>query len=659
MSAPPCLERIGNAELWLGDCREVLPTLPDASVHAVITSPPYWGLRDYGTATWEGGDAGCDHKGGVGASASSGLNGSLAHKDGRVFTPYRSVCGKCGARRIDSQIGLEADPEEYIATMVGVFREVRRILRPDGTLWLNMGDSYSGGKQGRSDGESIPRPRGGSYDVGYAVQRPVPLGYKPKDLLMMPARLALALQADGWWLRSDIIWAKLNPMPESVTDRPTSAHEHVFLLTRSPRYFFDAEAVRDAVGENTHAGYSSNGKKTLANAAEFGVKPSAFDGYRPSSRNIRNVWEIATSPFSAAHFATFPPALVERCIRAGTSERGCCAACGAPWVRVTNIERHPTRPGNPIKADSSRNDGGRAERIMSEFVTTGWRPSCACKTLRCVACCAVLGMRHENRKARTANRVPDVQRDVPAVGEASPVLQPPLLRTATEETDADPLLAMRDGILASELPAEAVFRAVRAEMDGAEPLDDEGLDNHQQGLQADSEARPSELNRGWLRDGASARDGEEAGQASNFGRGGASQEWRPTGQPDRQSGTDGKASARRPSQADLLCDLPPLPANVSDSGKCPHCGSDTEWTTPNTVPATVLDCFAGAGTTLLVADRLQRRAVGIELNGDYTRMAMARVVDDAPLFTAWPPAEDAADARMADLFEARVAEAAE
>jgi DNA modification methylase len=335
-----------------GDCREVLPTLSANSVHCVVTSPPYWGLRDYGTGQWDGGDPACDHGAAYrahrNAGRQTGVNGGVP---GSERDPVRTVC-RCGARRIDRQIGLEATPEEYIATMVAVFREVRRVMRPDATCWVNLGD-----------------------------------GFRDKQLLMMPARLALALQADGWWLRSDIIWAKRNPMPESATDRPTIAHEHVFLLAKSPRYFFDAEAVREESSENTHAGYASNGAKTLANANAFGVKPSCFDGYRLPTRNMRNVWEIATSPFADAHFATFPPALVERCIRAGTSERGCCAACGAPWARV--VERSVAFTSGSGRAGNVPNGkyAGTAQALSGDYdirmgpsvatTTTGWSPSCS------------------------------------------------------------------------------------------------------------------------------------------------------------------------------------------------------------------------------------------------------------------------------------------
>ena len=197
--------------IHIGDCLEVLRTLPAASVQTCITSPPYWGLRDYGTASWVGGDPGCRHR--VGSQVSD------TKAKGAIVSGVRpgvdaSRCLDCGATRSDSQIGLEKTPEDHIAVMVEVFREVRRVLRDDGTLWMNYGDSYAANR-----GYQVPD---GKYkDVGNSKGMKAPAGLKPKDLIGMPWRVALALQADGWYLRSDVIWHKPNPMPESCTDRPT------------------------------------------------------------------------------------------------------------------------------------------------------------------------------------------------------------------------------------------------------------------------------------------------------------------------------------------------------------------------------------------------------------------------------------------------------
>ena len=249
--------------------------------------------------------------------------------------------------------------QEHLETIVTVFREVRRVLRKDGTLWLNYGDAYS-------SGDRSTHRAGASDNKGHLVQnglaRPkTPSGLKPKDLVMMPARVALALQADGWWLRSEIVWHKPNPMPESVRDRPTSAHEKLFLLTKSARYFYDAEAVRVACSPNTHARRKDH-----------------------ESANLRNVWTIATHAYPDAHFATFPPKLVEPCIKAGTSEKGCCPECGAPWVREMEVHDPDGRLGRSWHDDDPKERLAIGQRGTPRgegrpiHRTSGWQPLCDC-----------------------------------------------------------------------------------------------------------------------------------------------------------------------------------------------------------------------------------------------------------------------------------------
>lgn len=274
----------GQVTFLLGDVRDVLREMPAESVNMCVTSPPYWGLRDYGT---------------------------------------------------DGQLGLERTPEEYVAKMVDVFREVRRVLRSDATLWLNIGDSYAANRSYQvTDNKHI--------DVGNTHGARVPDGLKPKDLVGIPWMLAFALRADGWYLRQDIIWAKPNPMPESVRDRCTKAHEYLFLLSKSERYYYDADAIREpatgerwgttvGVGRIDGPSYSGapktyrSGNKERKPATERGAPHDGVDGSVPwegDSRNKRSVWNIATAPYTEAHFATFPPALVEPCILAGCPEGG-------------------------------------------------------------------------------------------------------------------------------------------------------------------------------------------------------------------------------------------------------------------------------------------------------------------------------------------------
>ena len=287
-----------------GDCIEAMRTLPDASVHCCVTSPPYWGLRDYGH---------------------------------------------------DGQIGLEATPEAYVARMVEVFREVRRVLRDDGTCWLNLGDSYAAqrsgtampaetlaggfggqvvdgrGSRGRGDVEpdAVAGRARRATGTGPKHRDAAAIGLKHKDLVGIPWRVAFALQADGWWLRQDIIWHKPNPMPESVRDRCTKAHEYVFLLTKSERYYYDADAVSEAVACVRGPG----NKKPLKGVEEDGEKHRTRAGLHkaaerwreegpPESRNRRSVWTVTTKPYSGAHFAVMPSDLVEPCIKAGCPEEG-------------------------------------------------------------------------------------------------------------------------------------------------------------------------------------------------------------------------------------------------------------------------------------------------------------------------------------------------
>jgi DNA modification methylase len=214
-----------------GDSRTALRELPDGSVHCVITSPPYYALRDYGTGTWEGGSPECDH------APVSGNQGATGQQATRTFTgaaPQREICSRCGATRRDSQIGLEPTLEAYINELMTVFAEVKRVLRDDGTFWLNLGDSYSHGGCGSRDAERWPKQSRNDHLPTHAKKG---TGLSPKSLIGMPWRVAFALQADGWILRSDIIWAKGNPMPESVTDRPTRCHEYLFMFAKSERYF--------------------------------------------------------------------------------------------------------------------------------------------------------------------------------------------------------------------------------------------------------------------------------------------------------------------------------------------------------------------------------------------------------------------------------------
>lgn len=353
-----------TVKILQGNNLEVLQTLEPESVQTCVTSPPYWGLRDYGTARWIGGnDPDCTH------SEKRGGNGSASAKQvtsaGTQEYQYRETCAKCGARREDEQIGLEETPEAYVENLVNVFRGVWRALKPDGTLWLNLGDSYagSGGVGNQRDdankGQMAHFKNPNSYNITRSKRMergagrwgggnlPAVGDLKPKDLVGIPWLVAFALRADGWYLRSEIIWHKTNPMPESAKDRPTRAHEQIFLLSKSRSYFCDMDAIKEpAKGENANTfrggAYVNNstfnnaegGKRTVKGNSKYSfareVKESPPPGKMPQHRadredylyngwrNKRDVWTVGTKPYRGAHFATFPPDLIEQCILAGS-----------------------------------------------------------------------------------------------------------------------------------------------------------------------------------------------------------------------------------------------------------------------------------------------------------------------------------------------------
>ena len=318
-----------------GNVLDRLKDLPDRSIQCVVTSPPYWGLRDYGTAEWEGGDEDCKHKEKELRNDTSEKWKSMEETKG---FQYKKECPECGAKRVDKQLGLEETPEEYVEKMVEVFRQIKRVLKHDGTVWLNLGDSYASSPKGN-------KTESGLQSKSYGIGKDVPMkkninwgecNLKPKDLVGIPWRVAFALQADGWYLRQDIIWHKPNPMPESVTDRCTKAHEYIFLLSKSAKYFYDADAISEKAKYYNVTGmdatgykdaHSFNGKhKNLMdkgqNIHSMHVKRSKGEGepYTEGKRNKRSVWRINTKPYKEAHFAVFPEELPTLCIKAGSEE---------------------------------------------------------------------------------------------------------------------------------------------------------------------------------------------------------------------------------------------------------------------------------------------------------------------------------------------------
>ncbi len=304
---------MSKAKIIVGDVRTAMQSIPDQSVQTCITSPPYWGLRDYGTGTWLGGDESCSHK----RDSKYSDKTITGHKNPAIGgvgdAIYKSICERCGATREDDQLGLEESPQQYVDQMVEVFREVWRVLKDDGTLWLNIGDSYAGSGKGPAGNLGATHNERHMEHKHSAI---VPDGLKPKDLVGIPWRLAFALQADGWYLRQDIIWHKPNPMPESVTDRCTKSHEYVFLLTKSRHYFYDHEAIKEPVAQDWGTRDRTQGKYHNEGS---GLTPHSGLTKSYETRNKRDVWTVATKPYKEAHFAVMPEALVEPCLLAGSA----------------------------------------------------------------------------------------------------------------------------------------------------------------------------------------------------------------------------------------------------------------------------------------------------------------------------------------------------
>lgn len=729
----------------VGDALTRLKELRDESVHCCACSPPYWGLRDYGTASWEGGEEDCEHIGdqryytektaatcSADAFSEPGEANAKRLKEGRWRN--NGTCTKCGAVKNDSQLGLESTPEEYISKMVAVFREVRRVLRKDGTLWLNMGDSYSSGNSGQMVRDSSGGVGGGkvfdTHDQPSSKAncgRPPLKGWKPKDLVGIPWMLAFALRADGWYLRQDIIWAKPGPMPESVRDRCCKSHEYVFLLTKSARYYFDGIAIaEDCVGSedllplqtghaqnlllqeqsaegwpdgevprlhgnysqdlgqkvqrdtegtphseallllrerprgqaqippslcddsgtegalqdriaSTRAGGPLQGKDAPLSAESQGKNRKGCEGqalrterkrqvqqtkdrdqaqasdrsdamhanavgvetdqrevqsrlcvlpsdhgpvgdgsrnpsvegrdalsreYRssmpklqceegqppmPAKRTKRSVWTINTQPWPESHFATFPEKLVEPCILAGTSEKGCCPKCGAPWERVTESTPMQIRRTDRMAemGEFGRYQSSGTMESPAETRTIGWQPTCSC---------GLTDLRDDDLEiiaSPTGERVGlDPSLITGRAGMNRPRGQNEGQRPITRYEQRKYAEQLRKSPYRGQMAAEASTafeHYIRADRSGARPIPQDLLDTW--------------IDRGWL------------------------------------------------SKVDVPQAQPLDP-----------------------VPCVVLDPFAGSGTTGVVALRYHRDFIGIELNPEYAEMARRRISGDAPLF---------------------------
>jgi len=438
-----------TTKILVGDCRQTLKLVPDQSVHCVITSPPYWGLRSYHLNEWTGGDPDCKHEG----KPVGGRGGSNDYdRPSRNHGKTKPECKHCDAVQISvaGGIGMEPTWDEHLGNLLEVFDEVWRVMRNDGTLWLNYGDAYWGGKGASSSTkEAYERRESDTLNKSYqhvnefGGTRPLDRRdqiWKPKDLVMMPARIAIALQEHGcadlkavrildevmqslidhyrgdesipdkvlntldmlhkeyteakgnsWYLRSEIVWAKKNSMPESVKDRPTSSHEKIYLFAKQPKYFYDHVAVRTSMSDASLARLnqptfesqkggpkdSKTGNRSHRRTLE-NLKRREESGSGGS--NLKNVWHLPTRPFKEAHFATFPTDLVEPCIKAGTSGHGVCSDCSVPYTR--DVEYSGGTIGKSWHDHSDDLGKGQdAPHSLADYKieTKGWKSSCECK----------------------------------------------------------------------------------------------------------------------------------------------------------------------------------------------------------------------------------------------------------------------------------------
>lgn len=384
-----------SAQVIVGDALTALREMPESSVHCCVTSPPYYLMRDYGTGRWEGGDPDCQHRVETRRQAQGKTRdraNAVHHRMDDLAWRWRCACG---ARRIDQQLGLEDRPycwgwvtgescgECYCCHLVAVFREVRRVLRDDGTLWLNIADSFARDtRKGRRGSGKHAEWAGGAAEPCDAVLKGPP-AIPAKNVYGVPAAVAFALRADGWLWRSQIIWAKgvsfrSDPggcMPSSAEDRPCVSHEEVLLFAKRPRYYYDHVAVQED-GVYPAGTRAAKGSTARQNGAGVNGRPPEYAEYS-GKRNLRSVWCIGTTPSPIPHYAMMPQKLAETCILAGTPEHGCCSACGAPWRRVVEKQTMTVARSTRAADDCRTCTSGQMLRPPSTK-TLGFEPTCSC-----------------------------------------------------------------------------------------------------------------------------------------------------------------------------------------------------------------------------------------------------------------------------------------
>jgi len=653
-------------DILQGDAREVLPWIETGSIHVVCTSPPYWGLRSYkcDPVVW-GGLENCahtwnDHRWYTEQSAGAGSGEAFSEAgpaNAKRLKEARwrqdSICTKCGAVRghlggesaADCLAWARGEPPCnvcYVCRIRTIWRELWRVLRDDGTCWLVIGDSMSSGNRvghGTRTGCKQETNRGTPKDQWRPPQQ---AGLKAKDCCGIPWRVAMALQRDGWYLRRPIIWHKKGPMPESTTDRPTRSYEYAMLLAKAERYYYDRMAIAEPLVRPNEATRKTPGKFGGSDKYVEASKQSRlhsgneYRGTPAGTRNCRDVWTINTQSSKLKFYAAFPEKLAERCILAGSSQRGCCPKCGAGWVRAlapkpktANLKRQEYRgvwsTQDPqaasrrilLNVKRGRDSGGDHDNPFPSCVTAGWRQGCGCVELYCERCCRVVErfMRRYlpyGKKERSSKK-----------GRTQKVRGSACLRN------------LRQGV--SEFLQEN--QVVQSAVCDRCSLQDSGVEKP-------GEVRPPLLDKERvhtglrteppvcqrrIRDGASCGDGEDYRQVPAARGGRSSPKWEEERQPPRKSEADAQSSARQGFEASSeigVNGLPALPESHISLRACPACGGALIERAPNSVSCLILDPFCGSGTTGVAALRHGRRFIGVELSPEYVEMSRERIAQE-------------------------------